>query len=704
MTRRFKDKSSKQGIILVMVLLILAMAMIFISAAILLTNGTRNRLYDTAEKSQARLTATSTAEAIWAAVDMQEINDDTLAKLVNKDFNLVVAGAPGAGTATDNYTHIKFWGKLRSGSTTDYQYIYVDVDSHIGSTVEWVRMTLKEQDDIKPSGLFSNMMHSAGNNNIGQMSIGEYPNLSSNPTDNNFVIVGGVDGDEAVWDSRSGNIVTIGSNIILVGQNSSSKIVAKNDTRSLTFQGDLVLLGDYATMQLDNNGWRFDPHGGSGNFYFLGNGNTNAFNEYGNVNSVIGNSSSEWVFVNRTTNSNAATPWSASGNQPGSQSLLQSFAAANNVNLLDASSSDGGKTWSYTWNSSRFHADSTYTSVPDLISGWQTDYGNGFSLGSRTSYYLSKDFKASSEMPTTAAAFAAINASLPDDQKISTSSGEELIGGQAFVNKYAYSDSNSNLVNGYLPSGTYHIGEGDTPNHTTVHNMRSSYSGEAKYIFLNGSQGYTFYIGSTYNMSGVMFVVLNSTKTTKVNFVLENGVGLYTSSSNGGYVVEGCASQDDLTCYYRTGFVSVSCKKSTPADAYTFVKGNNTIKWSDYDNKTSPSIYIYGVENNVFRVNDTTSTGTGVIVEAYVGLYNTSYAASNSSNFSSIEFYHRPFCFYGRTEAATVMTMTNSNFNHVPYCPAPPKDNTIDYNKPIETKYSVVDVVYYGNAQPAAPY
>ena len=73
MTRRFKN-GSKQGIILVMVLLILAMAMIFISAAILLTNGTRNRLYDNAEKSQARLTATSTAEAIWQAVYMQELN------------------------------------------------------------------------------------------------------------------------------------------------------------------------------------------------------------------------------------------------------------------------------------------------------------------------------------------------------------------------------------------------------------------------------------------------------------------------------------------------------------------------------------------------------------------------------------------------------------------------------------------------------
>ena len=75
MTRCIKKNGNKQGIILVMVLMILAMAMIFISAALLLTNSTRNRLYRNAEQSQARLTVTSAAEMIYQAISTQEIYD-----------------------------------------------------------------------------------------------------------------------------------------------------------------------------------------------------------------------------------------------------------------------------------------------------------------------------------------------------------------------------------------------------------------------------------------------------------------------------------------------------------------------------------------------------------------------------------------------------------------------------------------------------
>lgn len=53
---------NKKGVILVTVLFILALSMILISCALLLTSATRSRIYDKAEKTQARLTVTSIAE------------------------------------------------------------------------------------------------------------------------------------------------------------------------------------------------------------------------------------------------------------------------------------------------------------------------------------------------------------------------------------------------------------------------------------------------------------------------------------------------------------------------------------------------------------------------------------------------------------------------------------------------------------------
>ncbi|MBQ1292630.1 MAG: hypothetical protein IIY21_01210, partial [Clostridiales bacterium] len=70
-----KAKKKKQGAILVIVVLILALAMIFISMAMLLTKATRNRLYENAMSSQARLTVTSAAEVFLEALQTQEITD-----------------------------------------------------------------------------------------------------------------------------------------------------------------------------------------------------------------------------------------------------------------------------------------------------------------------------------------------------------------------------------------------------------------------------------------------------------------------------------------------------------------------------------------------------------------------------------------------------------------------------------------------------
>ena len=82
MVKRFnKKQGSKQGVILLTVVFILAMAVIFISACMVMTMATRNRLYWKAEQSQARLTVTSAAEAFYQALEVGDFQEGQLKKL-----------------------------------------------------------------------------------------------------------------------------------------------------------------------------------------------------------------------------------------------------------------------------------------------------------------------------------------------------------------------------------------------------------------------------------------------------------------------------------------------------------------------------------------------------------------------------------------------------------------------------------------------
>lgn len=80
--RKFnKKKGSRQGAILVTVVFILAFAIIFIAAAMVLTQNTRKRIYTEAESNQARLTVTSVAEAFYRAVEKCEFQDADIISL-----------------------------------------------------------------------------------------------------------------------------------------------------------------------------------------------------------------------------------------------------------------------------------------------------------------------------------------------------------------------------------------------------------------------------------------------------------------------------------------------------------------------------------------------------------------------------------------------------------------------------------------------
>ena len=205
-----------------------------------------------------------------------------------------------------------------------------------------------------------------------------------------------------------------------------------------------------------------------------------------------------------------------------------------------------------------------------------------------------------------------------------------------------------------------------------------------KYIFLDGQDetGYNIYLASDYDMTGVMFVLLNGSKKTKCNIILEKNADLslgYSNFTNNGY--------------YGTGFVSVSATGyDTPTAFYNVL---DTLKMSSrtssaYNGSVVPHMFIYGVGNN--HITFGSSGGAQVVCEAYVGLFEDKYPGT-----SVLEFNNQPVYFYGRIQAPKLIAQTNSNNNTVRYCPDP-NSGKEDPNEPLKSQFSVYDVIYYYNA------
>lgn len=114
MLNRLKNKAKKNkgGVILVTILFIVAIAVIFITCAMLMTINTRKRLFVTAEKSQTRLTLESCAEALYRAIYFQDIKDgiawdfDTEGNIVVDSVNTGIwnMALANTGVSLSNYS------------------------------------------------------------------------------------------------------------------------------------------------------------------------------------------------------------------------------------------------------------------------------------------------------------------------------------------------------------------------------------------------------------------------------------------------------------------------------------------------------------------------------------------------------------------------------------------------------------------------
>ncbi len=166
--RKSNKKNSKEGVILVTVLFILAMAMIFITSAILLTSGTRSRLYTRAEENQARLTATSVAESFYAAIEMHEVDKSMVQSMDGfGPIQITAAGIPGMAGTSDDYTTVEVNKNAANGTYN------VDIKTVIGTQDDRVRLVLEPLEEQHfNNGGFNHQVEVIGGGQLSNVRIG----------------------------------------------------------------------------------------------------------------------------------------------------------------------------------------------------------------------------------------------------------------------------------------------------------------------------------------------------------------------------------------------------------------------------------------------------------------------------------------------------------------------------------------------------
>ncbi len=210
MNRMTKTKGNKQGVILVTILFIFCIAMIMIAAALMLTTGTRERLYTRAEKNQARLTVTSAAEAFYQALYMGDISDAELQALASEKANvgLVDTSTPGMGGVAGNKTTVKIRPGDEAGLHSDVEeYVTLEFVTEIDEQTEHVLVVLK-YDKPTPAVLdFQNMIETNGDMGYGELVIGA--NGAGKP-DNTILIRGDGKMTNGGTDANYGTVIVTG--------------------------------------------------------------------------------------------------------------------------------------------------------------------------------------------------------------------------------------------------------------------------------------------------------------------------------------------------------------------------------------------------------------------------------------------------------------------------------------------------------------
>lgn len=639
-----KRSADKRGVILVTVLFILATAMIFISSALLLTSATRGRVYQNAEKSQARLTLTSAVETFVQALQMQEITDAALETYASEGAKIqflmdssTIPGMYAAGPGgQDNVTWAHFYGTKLKGK----DYIVVDITTKIGDSQENAKLFLYEDPQPDPPDLFNSQIDFNGNlgNNF-RGAIGKH-NFSTNPSDNLIVWRGSTHLNQSEYTKTWSDMLFVGKS----GQ-------AKNECyfeNSEIFYGDLIFMDGY-TLSEDGT----DPHI-YGNVYFLGpkdlsnkdsfsgTVNTRKYSQHNNV----------WTFVNRKANVNGTE-----GNGVSSGKLMSGMKDAKQINFLTEPAT--GKWEGSTKPLSGALAGENTGTYSAKYNTWKSKVGDYTSVVNKAKKYYTNDLSTIvQEYPTTSQMKS--NYGMPVTATDCTSAA-------------GWQNKTMSWIAGYagkvLPAGKYVVGAG-----------YADHQGKgAKAVLLDGNEDYMFFFTGDLKLENFIFAVVNPNPEHNQYFILGPGVTLTLNTVNSG-------DSGNVSA----GFMSLNRDGSSDASTYASKISSMSMATchSAYDGKQKPTIYIYGM--NCKQIYMT----RGSVLEAYVGMFQSGYGSS-TCDFTvdnGTTSYSPCFCFYGRIMATNIKNQS-ADFD-APYCPAPTAKSTEEYIE-VSSKYKVSALQYY---------
>ena len=734
--RKGKLKKSKQGSLLIIVVLILALAIIFISSAMMLTQATKDRLYDNAMSSQARLTVTAASEAFIEALETQEINDDQFDLLIsdalghakigqhnNSDkIKMIVDGVPGMSASPDNCTYVDIYFPTASDVN---KVAHMDFTTVIGDEVENVKIVLdiKDVKTTNPPGGFTNQIEVASNVSVtnirfpGGLGMYDADLLTGGSPDDNTVLLR----DNYYEQNSQKNLIF--SDIVVAGSDTDKKYFAMGE--KALYAGDLIFLDNAYLSTHASNDWGF-----SGDFYFLGkevSGNSAADYDAGTALWKDGgwdkiSNSSKFIFSNRVPQRSDVYYKDGHENDNGKiQRLFTTETNANRAYFVDkngnsltsistvASTKVGGG--SYNVNNSTLTSSTLSNSAKYSFDGNTATLDKQYTVTDKTKYYQS-DYRSQI-------------GSFPD---ATTYFASAQFGDEELTTEYPYESSDSHYKNlnttlgtmsagGYkdLPAGNYII--------TSSLSAGAPTSGGCPYIIaLNGAKEYRFYFQKnvSFEIENVVFAMYNVSETTiPPIFVMEEGAKIYL-----GGTTEDTHHQDTNYGFCSSGFLSmnrnitsasalktyISSKKfnakttdggeaiahvkktGTTPEYWCYKKDNGSdgdpIYYSKYyDGVHRPNLYVFGVSGNTFRVS------FGTIIEGYIGIFGGgSFGIMNTKKDDG-----KIIPIYGRIMASQFTNGgdTPAGTPCMPYCPQPSGSDNVNPVRPAVTKYHVTDVVYY---------
>ena len=625
METSLRKARSRSGSLLILVLVIMAVGIILITSALSITVAARSRYYNTALSSQSRLTATSVAKTIGAAVIAGDITDTQIEALANASAEVSVTVAAsatsGAGSTNSNAIAPGLKGNVGTSYTkavfTNYPnntiktYIevtvttYLDAGAATDQAIDSVSVFLKKKPPVD-AGAFSSLALFGGSNsniNLQRVDIGStvgYPN----PVNSNLVVVHGI------VDVAAGGDQDIYSDTVITGK--------------LTFHGDSHFYGN--VILFDNSASIVPPS--SGSMYFMKNLIAN-----GTAASPV-----KSMFTDIAGNDVVLT--SGSPIHIGASIFLENRSLTLNPDWNRISDAGLGKPYVISYDGSVVNtgsyspSDATYIkSAGGQLTINGTAQGTSSNAIIATTKAIADSYKTATitssvnrQIPTSAQAFALLGiADVPGTTTVTGLGAQQITGlyGASSERIFSASTNSKYFIDTNIDTK---LGTGNNNNCMT---LTFDLTNGPIDLYIIGSSG------NTLNVSQGLIRFINGTNNIG-RIILLDKVDISIGSSSG--------------YPFDTGIIGAK---------HTAETGGPNITKTDYVLGTKPYLYIYGTRANTLFV------GQMACIEGYIGLYG--YGATDGG---SLTIANKPK-FYGRIESYGYVFSGSGDMATIPYCPSP---------------------------------